>query len=400
MGVGSIGVYRPAWVEGSRRVSGPDEDVVTMAVAAAQIVTRDDGCDVERLVLVTNEPDHVEGMDTAVIRYALHLPDSVSVEIVLGAAPQSLAAVAEAAPKTLVVAVDVAPDSRAVAVLVAEGGVALELLGRVDLGLPMRVRSVGRKDASVYEDPRVERALGWGRAVAALGGVIGADPLFAGIGPRDAEKLGGQSVGDVRGTGAAAALDALGHLIAAGAGGTLTALDAGAACAVKVGSGRVPRKSDVRLGLPSQLIPTLGQDVSIPFSMPAYVRAAKAKFGLTGAECACGELSFPPRTHCLNCGRQGATEPIELPRSGSVYTVVTVHTPVPGLATPYALAVISLHQSPVRVLAKVTDVRPTDCSIGMHGRLVLRRTAIREGVPDYGFAFQPDETREDAKVAS
>ena len=34
---------------------------------------------------------------------------------------------------------------------------------------------------------------------------------------------------------------------------------------------------------------------------------------------------------------------------------MTIHTPVPGVPGPYAIAIISLDDSPVRVLAQVAD---------------------------------------------
>jgi uncharacterized OB-fold protein len=95
---------------------------------------------------------------------------------------------------------------------------------------------------------------------------------------------------------------------------------------------------------------------------------------------------------CLKCGEYDKTHPVPLARTGEVYTTVTVHTPIPGVAGPYALAIVALDAGPVRVLAQVTDVPAPASRIGDRGSLVLRRVAVREGVSDYGFAFQPVET--------
>jgi uncharacterized OB-fold protein len=72
--------------------------------------------------------------------------------------------------------------------------------------------------------------------------------------------------------------------------------------------------------------------------------------------------------------------------------------PVPGIAGPHTLAIVALAGTPVRVLAQVADTSPASTAIGDRGRLVLRRVAVREGVPDYGYAFLAD-TR-DREVAA
>ncbi len=44
----------------------------------------------------------------------------------------------------------------------------------------------------------------------------------------------------------------------------------------------------------------------------------------------------------------------------------------------------------MRALVRVTGVDAGTVDIGDRGRLVLRRVAVRSGVPDYGYAFEPD----------
>lgn len=83
-------------------------------------------------------------------------------------------------------------------------------------------------------------------------------------------------------------------------------------------------------------------------------------------------------------------ELIPLPRTGTVYTETTVHIPVPGLRTPYSLVIVELDGVGVRALVKVTGAAPGTVDIGDRGRLALRRVAVRSGVPDYGYAFEPD----------
>ena len=87
---------------------------------------------------------------------------------------------------------------------------------------------------------------------------------------------------------------------------------------------------------------------------------------------------------CLN------DERIPLPRAGTVYTEATVQIPVPGLKTPYSLVIVELDGVGVRALVKVTGAEPGAVAIGDRGRLALRRVAMRSGVPDYGYAFEPE----------
>jgi uncharacterized OB-fold protein len=67
-----------------------------------------------------------------------------------------------------------------------------------------------------------------------------------------------------------------------------------------------------------------------------------------------------------------------------------VQIPVPGLKTPYSLVIVELDDVGVRALVKVTGAEPGTVAIGARGRLALRRVAVRSGVPDYGYAFEPE----------
>lgn len=386
----SVGEYRSVWAEGHRRVAGPDEDVITLAIAACTAALSGATAKIRRVVIVTEAPDITEGSAGYALRMALRLPRSVAVEFRQGGGPASLDAVAESPPGTVVVGVDQRSDSVAVAAVAGERGAAVSLLDRVDLGLPMRVRHVGATSADVYADPRVERVVGWERAIAALN-LPASGPLYlSGASAKESARLGGVGVGAA--AGAASSLGALAEMIDSAQEGQLVALSGGSAAAVLVeqpGEARLHR--DVREPIPAAERPVVEDGANIPYSMPAFARAAEARLGLIAARCECGEVSFPARVHCLACGRQRATAPEPLARTGEVYTQVTVHTPVPGLPVPNGLAIVAIDDSDVRVLARVTDMRGAACSIGDRGRMVLRRTADREGVPDYAYAFQPAE---------
>ena len=72
-----------------------------------------------------------------------------------------------------------------------------------------------------------------------------------------------------------------------------------------------------------------------------------------------------------------------------VYSLATVHVPVPGLATPYTVVLAELGDTGVRTLVRLTGAPPGSVAIGDRGRMVFRRVAVRMGVPDYGYAFLP-----------
>jgi uncharacterized OB-fold protein len=111
--------------------------------------------------------------------------------------------------------------------------------------------------------------------------------------------------------------------------------------------------------------------------------------GLQAGQCAqCGNLALPPRRRCTSCGSEAPHGLTPLPRHGVVYTAVTVHVPVPGLTSPYGLAIIELGDTGVRLLTPLTGNPTATVSIGDAGALVLRKLAVRGGVPDYGYAFE------------
>ena len=102
-------------------------------------------------------------------------------------------------------------------------------------------------------------------------------------------------------------------------------------------------------------------------------------------------MDFPPSYQISDDGSLSTRyELVPLPRTGTVYTETTVHIPVPGLRTPYSLVIVELDGVGVRALVKVTGAQPGTVGIGDRGRMALRRVAVRSGVPDYGYAFEPE----------
>ncbi len=396
MNLASIGTYEPAWEDRGRRVAGPDEDVTTMAVAAGLAALKVAPCaEIRRVAVVTQRPDVLEGATPAVITLGLGLAEDIPVELRVGAAPDAVDALTSAGAGTLVIGVDAQTDGSAgaAAAVLGDDGAVLSDGGRVEGALPMRVQHVGSPSLRAYDDARLERDRGWRPVLDRLGGD---GSVIVGVAPRQAERLG--SADTVSQVGAAAPLFALAALIEAKRDGRVVALDAARGAALEVAdAARISLCRSALPALPLSAAPQPPQHAAeIPLSLPAYDRAFRAKVGLIGARCSCGEVSFPPRSVCLSCGAEDDTEPLPLPYTGEVYTAVTVHAPVPGMPGPYGLAIVQLDELPLRVLAHVTDSAGSQVSIGARGRLVLRRVAIREGVPDYGYGFQPEPVSAEA----
>jgi uncharacterized OB-fold protein len=130
---------------------------------------------------------------------------------------------------------------------------------------------------------------------------------------------------------------------------------------------------------------------TIPVSIAAYERAFESKVGFKTSVCQCGAASYPPKTRCSACGIAGKFDLVPMPRQGTIYSIVEIHTPVPGKFVPYSLALVDVKDLPVRALVHVTD-DAGGVGIGGEGKFVLRRVAIRSGISDYGFAIQMEDS--------
>jgi uncharacterized protein len=396
----SLGTYLPGWDDGGTRVLGPDEDMLTVAVAAGRgaLAVADDVA-VSRVVLVCAEPDYLSGAPLPVLIRGLGLGAGIPAELRVGGGPAALDAAAQSSPGTLVIGVETGARPGAAAALVGTGGLRIEQSATVQNSLPMRVHASGESAFDLYVDGRVERELGWRPVIEALAGASD-KPVLVGVPPKEAGRLGGRPAADAP-EGAAGALFALAWMAEQLETGRLVALDSAVAVAVTIGAcGDVRIAHDVRRAIPAADRPQrVGAPLTIPMSMPSYGRAVEEKVGLLGWRCPdCGMQAYPRRDLCLGCRRMGGSEPFALPRRGEVYSTVTVHAPVPGITTPRGLAVVSLPPTSVRVLAHVTDTVADGCAIGDTGDLVLRLVAIREGVPDYGYAFRPDVSDDGQEV--
>jgi uncharacterized OB-fold protein len=397
--VAAIATYLPCWGSASGRVAGGDEDAVTLAVEAgrAAIDAADgggmaDGGGVQRVVLVSRELPLLEGGNAAVLLAGLGLDPEIEVSERLGGAPAALDALSSARPRTLVIAADVQPFAGAAAALVAGSGLPVTPVARLARSLPVRTRSA-TGEVHDYGDPRLLRERGVLASVSALAAEGADKPLaLAGVDARQAAAVCAGQPATLPTTGASSALFALAALAESRSAGPLFAAEQATVSGVRVGDGLavVRRVEPEARPLPASTF-TPGKE--IPVSLAAYDRAFSAKVRFeAGRQAGTGELDFPPR---YRVGTDGALRTdyalVPLPRTGTVYTGVTVRIPVPGLATPYSLVIVELDGVDVRVLARVTGAPPGAVTIGDRGRMVLRLVAVRSGVPDYGYAFYPQE---------
>ncbi|WP_261566436.1 Zn-ribbon domain-containing OB-fold protein [Frankia gtarii] len=390
--VAAVGTYLPPWGSARGRVLGPDEDALTLAVAAARAALAGAGSepDVRRVVFVTRELPLLVGGNGAALLAGIGLPDDASVVEQVGGGPAVFDALAGAEAGTLVVGVDATETGAvgAAAALVAAGdGVGVELVGRVVRSLPVHSRETGG-GVRDYSDARLERERGVGVAIERLD-LPDKPVVVAGLPAKQARALCAGVPPTLPTTGASAALFALAALAEVGAGGLVLAVEQGSATALRVDGVPTVHRDEPALLAPEKLTRTPGPDIAI--SLAAYERAFDAKLRWDAGKCdACGTLALPPRRRCITCGSEDGWSLTPLPRTGEVYTTVTVHVPVPGLPTPYSLAIVQLDGVEVRALVKVTGAPAGTVQIGDRGRLVLRRVAVRSGIPDYGYALYPD----------
>jgi len=387
----SIGTYLPTWGTAQGRVPGPDEDAVTLAVDAGRMALTDvDASTVRRVVFVSRDLPLFEGGNGAPLLAGLGLGEDIEIVEQIGGAPAVLDAITGAADGTLVVAADLAPAGAAAAMVGAEG-TQITGLGRVVRSLPIQTRG---RDGLVrnYQDPRLESVVGHASAVERLA-LADKPDVVAGTSVKGAAAFVDGKPPVLPVTGASSAIFALAALTELGTGGTVLALEQASASAAHVADAPVVHRDEVPFQDPLRLTETPGPDIAI--SLAAYERAFESKVRWDAGACdACGTLALPPRARCLSCGSESGWSYAPLPRSGEVYSGVTIHVPVPGLPTPYSLAIVSLDGVDVRALVKVTGVAAGTTEIGDRGTMVLRRVAVRSGVPDYSYALRPDAALE------
>ncbi|MBH0123549.1 OB-fold domain-containing protein [Rhodococcus sp. CX] len=384
--IASIGTYLPCWGSPGARVPGDDEDAITLAVEAGRAAVAETGS-VQYVVLVSRDLPLLESSNAAVLLAGLGLDPEIEVTERLGGAPATLDALGSARPRTLVIGVDLAPAGAAAA-LTADQGLQVRTAARVSRSLPVRTRTENGM-VHDYGDPRLVKQRGF---LASLASSWVDDPVtVAGVEPRYAADLCAAPPVELPTTGASSPLFALVAMAESETKGPLVGVEQASLSAITVADG----VTEIRRHEPparERTAPVHVPGPDIPISLAAYERAFEAKVRWeAGRHPGSDDLDFPPRYRVGEDGTLGSSyEFVPLPRTGSVYTEVTVRVPVPGLDTPYSLVLVELDDVDVRALVKVTGVEPGTVDIGDRGRMVLRRVAVRSGVPDYGYAFHPE----------
>lgn len=399
-----IGTALPTWGSAKVRQVGDDEDAVTLAVAAGVACIGDDATlrdVVSSVVLVSRDLPLLEGGNSAALLGGLGLPDTLLVRETIGGSPAVLDAILTAADGTLVIGADTGrrdgSSAGASAVLVGSRGAPLTSLGRVTRSMPTTSRDADGHRAD-YADPRLLRERGMNESLARLGHPKAV--AVAGIVGKEAAGLSTGTPPAVLSTGASALGFALAALAESGTVGPVLAIEQATLSLAELGPGAVSVTRDEPAPLPrpdGKLAP--GNSVSI--SLSAYERAFDAKLRLEAASCTnCGALSYPHRYRCIECGSEAPTATVALPRDAEIYTQATIRVPVPGLVSPYTVTLVELGDTGVRVLVKLTGATPGSTAIGDRGRLVFRLVAVRQGVPDYGYAFFPERSSEPKGAAA
>lgn len=393
--VASIGTYLPCWGTPQRRLIGDDEDAITLAVEAGRAALTGGGA-VERLVVVSRDFPLTDSSNAAVLLAGLGLDPELEVVERLGGAPAALDALSSARPRTLIIGVDLDPAGAA-AVLTAENGLRIRTAARIARSLPVRTRNDGV--VHDYGDPRLLYERG---VVASLVAAWAETPvMLAGVEHDRAVELCTGRPAPLPTTGASSGLFALAVLAETQTVGPLLAAEQANLSGITVVEGEAPvhRHEPAARPVPER-VHTPGAD--LPISLAAYERAFEAKVRWeAGKHPGSDELDFPPRYRVGEDSTLSTNyELVELPRVGTVYTEVTVQIPVPGLTTPYSLVIVELDDVAVRALVKVTGAPAGSAWIGDRGRLVLRRIAVRSGVPDYGYAFEPFDPSEQPEAVA
>jgi uncharacterized OB-fold protein len=308
----------------------------------------------------------------------------------LGGAPATLDAVSSARPRTLIIGADLEPAGAA-ALLTAEDGLRVRTAARVARSLPVRTRNA-TGTVHDYGDPRLLHERGLVASLAAAW--LDTPAAVAGV---DDERAADLCVGNpppLPTTGASSGLFALAGMAETGTTGPLVAVEQASLSGITVSDGvaSVHRREPASRSMPDGVY---ADGAQIPISLAAYERAFEAKTrweaGKFAAHDGTETLDFPPRYRVSDEGGLATHyELVPLPRVGTVYTETTVCMPVPGLRTPYSLVIVELDDVEVRALVKVTGAEPGTAGIGDRGRLTLRRVALRSGVPDYSYMFEPE----------
>lgn len=262
----SIGSYTPPWTDGKRPVRGPDEDAVTMAVAAGRAA--DPRASASRVVVISRDLPLLEGGGGAPLLAGLSLDAQTPVTEILGAGPQTLAQIAAARPGTLVIAVDDNDTTAgAGAVLTGDtGGLTVQELAGQTRSLPVRTRDAGGHSHD-YADPRLDRELGAGATLARLRDRLDPGSPVVGLVGVTTKQVPTTGAPTVRRSSASGVVEVLAAVAESDSPGSVIALEQATAFAASVVPGTAPEITrDAADPAPTALVPVLRghRDTDLP----------------------------------------------------------------------------------------------------------------------------------------
>lgn len=132
-------------------------------------------------------------------------------------------------------------------------------------------------------------------------------------------------------------------------------------------------------------------------SLPSWQRSLDQRYRLVGGRCPdCGTLVFPPEGACPECHGLVEYDLEELPREGEVVarTVIGRGGAPPEFADQQArdgafcVAIVDLG---ARLPAQVVDCHPETVAVGDRVRAVIRKLYEQEGISRYGVKFVPND---------
>jgi len=91
---------------------------------------------------------------------------------------------------------------------------------------------------------------------------------------------------------------------------------------------------------------------------------------------ACGEIYFPPRPFCPQCGSPDVSV-FRASGRATLLSYVIHHRPVPGFVPPYSIAVVELEEGP-RMMTNIVEVPQTPEAL----RLDMRLEVVFQQVSD------------------
>jgi hypothetical protein len=128
---------------------------------------------------------------------------------------------------------------------------------------------------------------------------------------------------------------------------------------------------------------------------PKYHREIPQRYRLEASKCkSCGNISFPPRLVCPECGNnestlpKGGFETIRLNGEGKLltYTIIRVASEKFFGKTPFAVGIVELKDG-VKVTTQIADVDFDKLKIGQKVKLVFRKIQDegKSGLHCYGY---------------